>query len=583
MANGRRARGVELVIGEHLLRPRYLFWLTVFNIVLHITGSFDIKADRISERLIGVLAGVAVQFIIGAGGYFLWQRLGRRNYVMWLAFFLGGLARGLIVDAIFRTLDAVEVSSTSFRPLSSALTLPVVAAVTGYLLGLRSYWIDAFSGFAKIKAELESKKANSDAELESLTREDFSEVKNLLVNSLSKSENDQPGLARDRIRNLLESTLRPYIANYLTRNYSIRSDAHLESDYEFRWSSVLTLLRSENSIRPLQSAMLMIVLAAPSQLHYLSLEMSLRVMALVLILNALGQYLVRWISIFTIDKWSVWPRILGLILLSAASQLPVALAFWMTTKDIPQVQITPFQAILAVPLFVVVRGLTHSVQSELSTINTRTVELERELRWHTAELNGRLWHHRQTFARLLHGPIQAELAAAAIRLDQQTAANQVMSENETLDYLNQRLKVLLDSTAVAKPFSDVMAEVVETWEGICEVTFTVSEKAKQDMIMDALCEEVVLEIIREVCSNAIRHGQATKVEVELASAVGNLLSLRIVNDGKSLQRAPSENGRTGMGTIYISECSYEHSLMQWGTQVVFEALVPVRQTEALAE
>jgi anti-sigma regulatory factor (Ser/Thr protein kinase) len=82
----------------------------------------------------------------------------------------------------------------------------------------------------------------------------------------------------------------------------------------------------------------------------------------------------------------------------------------------------------------------------------------------------------------------------------------------------------------------------------------------------------VLEIVREACSNAIRHGSADEIKLEFSRHSMDLIGLRVTNNGgRGL-----ESSRRGLGSVYLDDCTYSHELKITEFGAVLNALVPIR-------
>jgi signal transduction histidine kinase len=101
-----------------------------------------------------------------------------------------------------------------------------------------------------------------------------------------------------------------------------------------------------------------------------------------------------------------------------------------------------------------------------------------------------------------------------------------------------------------------MAELQETWAGVCNIDWHISDEARQALVADADLGFCTKEIVKEAISNAVRHGGATLMTVSLVLESGHTLVLEAVNNGRVLD----ESVEAGLGSQIIQDLSYFWSL-----------------------
>jgi glucose-6-phosphate-specific signal transduction histidine kinase len=219
-------------------------------------------------------------------------------------------------------------------------------------------------------------------------------------------------------------------------------------------------------------------------------------------------------------------------------------------------------------------GINHAASKEMESIERQLGNYERELRWTIAAVNGQHWLQKKQFARKIHGPIQSEVAAAAIRIERSLSSGEVtQSGEEALQHLRDRLAKLLNDTKGTAEVRPVLNEIAETWHGLCQIEFILSEDDECTLRNDSICVETVLEIAREACSNAIRHGSAEHIQLEIYFAAPDLVKIRVWNDGTKLDLGSNR----GVGSAYLDDCTFSHDLSMTANGTVLTATVPFRK------
>jgi hypothetical protein len=91
--------------------------------------------------------------------------------------------------------------------------------------------------------------------------------------------------------------------------------------------------------------------------------------------------------------------------------------------------------------------------------------------------------------------------------------------------------------------------VVEHWEGFLDVEFALDPSLPKWLSKP---NSLIFEIIMEALSNALRHGNATRVSVEVStrSVDSSILEIRVADDGFG-----PKNGKRGLGSDLLEGAS----------------------------
>ena len=151
---------------------------------------------------------------------------------------------------------------------------------------------------------------------------------------------------------------------------------------------------------------------------------------------------------------------------------------------------------------------------------------------------------RRELAVSLHGGLQANLTASAMRAQQSIDEGDIATARQVLDdardlithgwVLQERGELELRPTISA---------VVESWEGFVDITVHLDVRHEPRTPTVALIKEILLEGI----GNAVRHGQATSIAVGIDDHAGNL-TITITDDGTGLV-----DSRTGLGSALFDD------------------------------
>jgi signal transduction histidine kinase len=233
-----------------------------------------------------------------------------------------------------------------------------------------------------------------------------------------------------------------------------------------------------------------------------------------------------------------------------ASSYSIAIAN-LDAGTYPTGRIVTLAVIIGLGVFVGQLRQTHRAATEDAA---REVNAQLELL--NSQARRELWLNRRRIATVLHGPVQAALYASAMRLAQAVRPSKKLIQTVTAD-LENALVVLKFDSIEAPDLKSVLSQISEVWAGTCDIYLNIPKSVFQATKKNALLSEAVVEVMREGISNAIKHGQATEIEVE-AKISEKLIELSIVNNGK----APVNKAGKGFGSKLYDELTLDWSLSE---------------------
>lgn len=151
---------------------------------------------------------------------------------------------------------------------------------------------------------------------------------------------------------------------------------------------------------------------------------------------------------------------------------------------------------------------------------------------------------RQSVARDLHDSVAQSLAGACFRLqtlrstvrESRNAERELAEIHEALRGEQHHVRRMIDrlrSSAESDLSSDLSSDLLQTLDDAARhwgIGAHLTPPRESVRVATRLLHEIQ-QLLREAVANAVRHGSASKVEVAVAPAGGNLLRLTIVDDG----------------------------------------------------
>jgi len=184
----------------------------------------------------------------------------------------------------------------------------------------------------------------------------------------------------------------------------------------------------------------------------------------------------------------------------------------------------------------------HSALSALYAAN-------REIQIHNSRLRQELWFLKKRYSWFLHGPIQSLLLSAAVQLSSRpvTQAN--------LDYVKKTISEaqrLLDSDPLHQSdLREVLTQCRDLWARNCAIQFELPEDLEHRLreSLNMALAVGVAEVSREAIGNAVRHGNATNIDLQFALDDHDIIHVEISNNGAAIP----DDASPGLGSELLDD------------------------------
>lgn len=242
-----------------------------------------------------------------------------------------------------------------------------------------------------------------------------------------------------------------------------------------------------------------------------------------------------------------------LILLALVSSVPAVLAGWQHTSD-PIIMLMLGGSFLTSVGFVLGFAWPASLDEDRIEARNRLEHVNQDLKHELSLFDQQLWLARRQWQFIVHGSVQAALTAALTRLQSPEC------DEATLALVSQDLQ-RAEKALMAPPVHKIdlpasLAELQTTWRGICDIRLKITERATRALQGNNDACICVNEIVKEAVSNAVRHGQAKTVTVEIDREGDVSLAIKVSNDGLPIKVRPA----AGVGSRLIKELTTSWSL-----------------------
>ena len=564
-------------IGRHVLGPGVFFTTLVYGLLAHFLGSSDLGSGNYLIRILAVAAAHIAMMAIAYGAFFLVRRW-RLNQTTVGVFILGigiaGAVRGLILQYLLFEFDVAEEIFSPYRLYGGVVAMSTGLLWAIYAFGIKADWGTKQANLKAAQKQLEELLTEAEQKLDTEASDTMSTIESMLQTALIPELMVTPQHAVVKLQSLINDTLRPLSSFLATSQPRIEVKKLDPSVFRFKWTSLIRHLRLRDASSALPLALILSTVAVNAFTKYLPEGDVLPAMAIsffsLLVLLSFNRYvLARFVDA-----------------LPAKGRFPLSLAVMFVTGLIGGLVVVlqhpgnramvdlAFNAAIWVTLLGMLFAMNQSATVEISNIEKQLHDNEHRLRWTIAALNAQHWLQKKQFARKLHGPVQSEVAAAAIRIERSLTSGEMTEYGETaLQNLRDRLAKILHDTKGTSAVRPVLAEITETWDGLCQIEVDLPTEVEAALTQDSVCVETVLEITREACSNAIRHGSAEHIELSFGFQGCDLIEVTVANDGSSGETST----RRGIGSAYLDDCTYSHDLRMTKDGAVLTATVPLHR------
>ena len=208
-----------------------------------------------------------------------------------------------------------------------------------------------------------------------------------------------------------------------------------------------------------------------------------------------------------------------------------------------------WNALVTLPVIWLAMSTIRAIRREGQEVEAGLEDALAQITLITARRRQRLRHERQVLGRLLHGNIQATLLSVSSRLAQ--AADDVDPRPSVemaaadLHALRERLSEPVSEEWQAR---DALDDIVGMWSGVVRVDVGASDDILALLDAAPATRTGVLDVVAEGLTNAVRHGGARKVVVQVRLEAPDVVGIVVADDGDAIGPATP-----GMGSEMLDE------------------------------
>ena len=486
---------------------------------------------------------------------------------------IAGSSRNVSVGVFANVLDIDVAQLWLFRVIGGMVIGIAIFLLWSIVQGTSSDYKSSLIRLSQIQTELSDARGEMPELLQEVNENLQSRTRSAVLPQLEEinralGESRSSELAVQQLRETLENQVRPLMdeisantpAPFPQRNIERLAKSRVELPTKFNLYEALPILGSSLAQSMGYGFWLTLLYGAAGAIQSLQ----------AIIIFALTLFIAR----FFVPRDREYPRLVGATLVIVIAAIASsATVLYLATLSLPMIE---FVAIAGLSVFggilaPILNALNAARQKRRAEIEARISIDLLEIAKQNSFFAQRVWVFRRRWLLVLHGTVQSALTAAVNRLSNAKEVDEFTVQMVNQDLL--RATSAIDSNqSNSLNLEESFKELHDVWSGICSVNVKISERAKRALTRNSDTTFCVNEIAKEAVSNAVRHGSAKSVLIEIDRLEDDLLQVEITNDGIPLR----SQEKPGIGSEMLDEICLNWALENSGKKVRLTANLPVR-------
>ena len=270
-------------------------------------------------------------------------------------------------------------------------------------------------------------------------------------------------------------------------------------------------------------------------------------------------------------KFSIASSLIVCGIVSAICYLPFGFVISFFASQWPELLVTVFTAGAVLLLTCLVSTSWFTLQRQRLEIVEEIKQINREAKHEFDLLDQSIWVAQRRWSFLIHGTVQAALTVAASRLELSRRPDDRLRVQVESD-ITRAKDILTNPPEFSGDARVLLDEIVATWEGVCSFSYQISSSAEKSLNQSPTSTICFIEILKELVSNASRHGGATKFWLNAYLNPEGDLEMIAGNNGKPV---PSDIS-AGLGFQMITDLTRDWEIDRKAAG--FSATLPMPRT-----
>lgn len=493
-----------------------------------------------------------------------------RPWIAVAGFVIAAITRGVVLTGIFIAIGAVDQPLWAYRIVASLVNVGVLLLIVALVVSAMRAHTRALEALIMLERDLAATQDRVVAEVSERNEDTLARVKSRLTDEMVALDSLQAAGSVVELQRLASDVVRP-MSHELAASVPAGDVPERQiEDVHVTPQQVVAQMIARAPFRPVMNALFMaiIMLTAVGVFGSLGLALMGAIVASVLVSSWLANRLLAMLLPRLLSGAALTSVVIAALLIGYLSS---AAGGWVLRGEGQGLLIFGAGGMF-VTVIVLLLALVTAVLRQQVAAEGDLVDSAEKLRWAVVRLRQVQWLQGKALSRALHGPVQAAVTSAALRLDAAVRAGQPTDAllDEIRTDLRRTVDVLDASEVAVASLDDALTRIIGTWSGICEVSTRVDPRVRECLHADTVAGSTVVDLLTEAVSNSVRHGEATRVEIRIADEEPDVIRLTVRDDGS----AASDSTGAGLGTSVLEACTLEWSRTATPEGQVLEALLP---------
>ena len=242
------------------------------------------------------------------------------------------------------------------------------------------------------------------------------------------------------------------------------------------------------------------------------------------------------------------PALLMVSLISLVAYLPLGIFLYFDSLTSPLLGVTIFTAAAVLIFTSIASTAWFALQRNREEKAAEILRINSEIRHELDLLDQAVWVAQRKWSYIIHGTVQGALTVASSRLEMAVRPDEKLKVAVRAD-IERAKAVLLKPPSFDRPLKELFEEIANTWEGVCDFEYQLSPSAEAALEKSKTSTTCLVEIVKELISNANRHGGASKFWLNAYLDSNGDLSVVAGDNGKLIPA----NAAGGLGYEMISQ------------------------------
>ena len=555
-------------------RPAVIATLT-FGVALHLYGNTSAITGSVLLRMIIALTAGATMFLLLA---LLWTAVRRfhgpvRIGLAFGAYAIAGATRGIVLQLLlsFTGMQPFTASLLVERVASGTVLMTLTLAASAYVVSLYRELRDQHLVLAVEMERLTAAIAESSEITRQQQTEAVERVQGILDVQIEQLPLDEADRTMTSLSSIIGDVVRP-MSHELARSVPVWQLPDISAT-RVTWPGILRNLRLEGALRPVFITTVLAIMGIPSAVPIYGLHTAAVLYAVGLITTPAGIILVRQSLSPVVNRMPPVARVVGITVALLIAAMPTLYVFIRVLDGVESAHTYQIALLVQMPMTGWLAALGTAARAELDSVNERLEATNEQLRWIVARSRMMQWHQQRQLSRALHGPVQSALHASMRQMQRAIDGGTATTDFvRTLRHDLQRAIVeLLTENDQPVDAQRELDELVDAWDGVASVRVEADHTTLPLINDDQACATTVGDIAQEAVSNAIRHGNANRILIQIRGLTDDRIDLVVTDNGVS--RADRE--QAGLGTKQLDDCALTWSRERRADGTHLHAVLPI--------